>query len=423
MPRCGSQVVLCDVPVRFDTYEGCGHACSYCFVLRKTDIAQIKLGETPAALRKWIEGQRGKETDWCDWDIPLHWGGMSDPFQPAERLHHRSLEALEVFAETQYPFIVSTKSALIAEEPYLSLIKKCNCVVQFSVASPQYDKIERGAATYEKRLEAAAKIAPYKRVVFRIQPYIPGIFRDVIKGLRRFAEIGVYGVILEGMKYTKPVISGLYRSGNDFVYPVTTLLPQFKSIKAACHKYGLKFYCGENRLRALGDDLCCCGVDGLGWRVNTANLNHSLFAPETFGYTDKMQKIGTAYVFKCLEQNALSGKEIPLNSFASKMEQYKAHPYPYAEGLPAFNPQQEKTLRAYLRHHLKAAGVTIVQVNKHIGTSGMASHYFSASQWAFPTLPNYDKMREIIPTLQPYEAVLASVGIKAGRGYKIYYAE
>jgi len=344
---------------------------------------------------------------------------MSDPFQPLERIHKRSLESLKVFAETQYPFIVSTKSALIGEEPYLSLIKKSNCVVQFSIASPQYDKIEQGAATFEQRMRTAAKIAPYKRVIFRIQPYITRIFTDVIKEIRQFAEIGVYGVVVEGMKFTTPKANGLVRIGNDFCYPVSTLLPQFKAIKETCHKYGLKFYCGENRLRALGDNLCCCGVEDLGWRVNTANLNHRLFDPDSFGYTETMKRKGTAYVFKCLEQTTFSAFEIAESSFKDKMDEYICKPYAFKEGSPVMNKEQSEKARLYLCKCLKEAGITAAAVDKHLGTHGMAGHYFGASQWAFPTFEAYEKMRQIMPTLGEYEAVLKSFGINM-RFVKIY---
>lgn len=411
MPKCGSQIILCDVPIRFDTYEGCGHACSYCFVSRKVDISKIKNGESLATLRQWIQGKRTPETAWCDWAIPIHWGGMSDPFQPVERLRKNSLAALQLLEETQYPFIVSTKSALIAEEPYLPLIRKSNCVVQFSVASPRYNNIERGAATYEQRLEAAAKITPYRRVVLRIQPYIPGIFLDVLRAIGKFAEIGIHGVILEGMKYTKPMFPGLVVNGKDFVYPIDTLLPQFKAIKDACHKHGLKFYSGENRLRALGDELCCCGIEGLGWKANTANLNHRLFDPDNFHYTDRMQEKGSAMVFKAIEQDVLSGKEIPLKSFASKMDEYSRKPYPYAsQDKIQLTEEQSETLRQYLRACLKASGKKAADVDRHLGTAGMAGHYFGASQWAFPTPEAYDKMRQIMPQLGEYGEVLKSVG-------------
>ena len=28
--KCGSQIILCNLPVRFDTYRGCSHGCIYC---------------------------------------------------------------------------------------------------------------------------------------------------------------------------------------------------------------------------------------------------------------------------------------------------------------------------------------------------------------------------------------------------------
>ena len=82
MPKCGSQVVLCDLPVRFDTYKGCSHGCVYCFAQKKANMSDIKPYESVFVLKNFIEGKRGRDTSWCDWDIPLHWGGMSDPFQP-----------------------------------------------------------------------------------------------------------------------------------------------------------------------------------------------------------------------------------------------------------------------------------------------------------------------------------------------------
>jgi DNA repair photolyase len=182
-------------------------------VLRKVDISKIQLGESVRSLENFINGKRDKTTNWCDWDIPIHWGGLADPFQPAERVHKRSLEALKVFARTKYPFVVSTKATMLAEEPYFSLLKECNCVVQFSACSPQYNKIEKGAATYEQRIEAAAKISKVCRVNIRIQPFVPSIFKDVIKAIPEYAKAGVHGVILEAMKYTKSKIEGLVSKG------------------------------------------------------------------------------------------------------------------------------------------------------------------------------------------------------------------
>ena len=90
---CGSQVILCNLPVRFDTYVGCSHGCRYCFAQKKTDISKIRKGDTPQSLRDFIEGKRGYETHWVDLNIPIHWGGMSDPFQPIELMSASAMNA------------------------------------------------------------------------------------------------------------------------------------------------------------------------------------------------------------------------------------------------------------------------------------------------------------------------------------------
>lgn len=318
MPKCGSQVVLCDVPIRFDTYEGCSHNCSYCFVKRKNTL-DVSNGESVDSLKRFIAGARNMDTEWCDWDIPLHWGGMSDPFQPIELERGRSLEALKVFAETQYPFIVSTKSDLISKEPYLSLIKECNCVVQFSAVCDKYDRFETGASSFASRLKAASLISPYKRVNFRVQPYTPAVFKEVLQSIDRFHEAGGAGVIFEGMKYIskKP---GTIKLQGDFVYPVKTLRSHFEIFKDKLHKLGMKFYSGENRLRAMGDSLCCCGIDGLGWRPNTANLNHRIYDKEAYVFTETMRKEGTSTFLKAISQDTLNSMFCRKSSFADIME-------------------------------------------------------------------------------------------------------
>lgn len=57
----------------------------------------------------------------------------------------------------------------------------------------------------------------------------------------------------------------------------------------------------------------------------------------------------------------------------------------------------KEKLRGILRAALKESGLTAAAVDKHLGTNGMAGHYFGASQWGFPTREAYGKMREILP--------------------------
>ena len=154
--KCGSQVILCNLPVRFDTYTGCSHACKYCFVQKKQNIARIQRGETVDALRSFIQGKRCRDTAWCDWNIPIHWGGMSDPFQPIEKNIKASYECLKLLAETKYPFVVSTKGRLVADPEYLELLARCNCVVQVSMVCSKYDPLEPGDTTLSGTAENCA---------------------------------------------------------------------------------------------------------------------------------------------------------------------------------------------------------------------------------------------------------------------------
>lgn len=318
MPSCASQIILCDVPVRFDTYSGCSHGCEYCFTQRRYDISNIKPNESAKVLISWIEGKRNKETEWCDWAIPLHWGGLSDPFQPIERKAKRSLECLKVFAKTKYPFIVSTKNKLIAEEPYFSLIKECDCVVQFSALCDKYDAVEKGASTFAERLQAASKIAQHKRVIIRCQPYLPAYFADIMANIKKFAGAGVYGIVFESMKFLKKQ-KGTVRVMGDWCYPTQLLKKHFTAFKAECHRHGLKFYSGENRLRAMGDSLCCCGADGLGWKTNTANLNHYIYDRQNYIFTPAMERINSAIAFKGITQSTLGAHAIKNMSYKDAM--------------------------------------------------------------------------------------------------------
>jgi DNA repair photolyase len=305
MPNCGSQFWLCDLPIHFDTYSGCSHDCKYCFARRKKGIENITYGESVKQLENFIKGGRNKDTIWCDWNIPLHFGGMSDPFQPAEKTHRRTYECLKLLAETKYPVIISTKGDLCIEPDYLYLLSKCNVCMQVSMACGKYDRIEQGAPSFERRLEVVKVLSKHvKRVNVRVQPYLHECFADVYKNIKRFADAGAYGVIFEGMKFQKKK-NGLVKCGADMVYPLEVLKKDFISLRAECHKHGLKFYSGENRLRRMGDSLTCCGIDGLeGFDPNTYNLNHLLNGDKTEP-RDKMLESGTgASALHSMLQNA-----------------------------------------------------------------------------------------------------------------------
>ena len=393
---CGSQIVLCDVPIRMDTYTGCSHGCKYCFAKKKQDISKIKKDATAERLKDFIAGRRTKETAWCDWDIPLHWGGLSDPFQPCEKRHRASLAALKVFAETGYPFIVSTKGRLVAAPEYLELMRQCNAVVQISMICEKYDKLEPGAPTFNERLEICRKVAPNcKRLIVRIQPYMVDVLQDVLQNIPKFKDAGVYGITIEGLKTSNP-LNGFVKVGGDFAYPVDVLKMHYDKIRRACNDVGLHFYCAENRLRSMGESLCCCGCDGLdGFKVNTFNINH-VMAGETVSCSDCMKKAGTAEPFKSIYQYTGSGPIIDRNSMLSMMLSEKIYfTYKY---IMSEQKEQKTNIKNYIMvaKWLKSRGFTANEINRITG-SCMGSHYLCVNpdgEVAIPTPEQFDKIRE-----------------------------
>lgn len=322
MPDCGSQCFICDLPIRFDTYQGCAHGCKYCFVYRKSDIQKIKVNETIQSLANFIKGNRNEATNWCDWDIPLHWGGMSDPFQPIERQLHVSLECLKLLAKTKYPFVISTKSILPTEEPYYSIFKECNCVFQVSMVSPTLvNRLEPGAPSYEERLKMIGKMSKVcKRVVVRCQPYVLELHEEIKAQIKRIAGAGAYGIVFEALKMQSKR-PGLIKLGADYVYPKAILLKKFTELKEECHKYGLVFLSGENRLRYMGDSLTCCGTEGLeGFEVHTYNFNHKFYDSEGFKCSTAAKRIGTATCFKAIKQDTVGGSALSKMSFKEVMD-------------------------------------------------------------------------------------------------------
>lgn len=230
---------------------------------------------------------------------------MSDPFQPLEAKTGWSYDCLKLFAKTKYPFVFSTKGAIIGTPKYLNLLKECNVVSQISLCAPSYDSLEPNAPTFEERLEIATKLVPVsKRVIIRIQPYTPFILDTVLEYLPEYAKRGIYGIVIEGMKFLS-MRKGLEKMGGDYVFNVNTLKKDFTAIRSIVHKVGLHFFCGENRLRYMGDDLCCCGCNGVeGMKVNTANLNHFLYDKQNMQFNERMNKVDSVQVFKAFSQNA-----------------------------------------------------------------------------------------------------------------------
>ena len=169
-----SQFFFCGLPLRLDSYRGCGFQCSFCY-------ARYRGGNSPDAsvipadrntLRRVFEGAfrearpAGLIGQFLRLRVPVHFGGMSDPFHQAERTFEVTRSFLETLRDYQHPTVISTRSTMVATEPYLGLLREMrSVVVQFSFTSTQ------------------------PSISQRLEPFTPAP-RDLLKAMEQLGDTG-----------------------------------------------------------------------------------------------------------------------------------------------------------------------------------------------------------------------------------------
>jgi len=297
MPYCSAAVLNCNLPVRFDTYRGgCEFRCTYCSELVHGRF-NPKPFESFKSLESWIKGIRNADTNWCDWDIPLHFGVLSDPLPFNDTKTRRSYKALYTFAEKYYPVVVTTKSTLAIDDDYLHLLNQCNVVVQVSMVSKSFSvKYETNAPSFRDRFSMLYKVSKNtKRLVVRCQPFMIEYLDEVLMMIPAYTASGVHALLVGGISLRRPVGKIDQRSGDGYTYHVESLVPSLVAIRECCHDNNLVFLNNECGLDYLSDSIICCGTEGLeGFNVNKCNLS---FSYEDY-VTESMKAEGSAQVFR-----------------------------------------------------------------------------------------------------------------------------
>lgn len=287
-----SQFYFCSLPLRLDPYRSCAFRCTYCFALaRGGNTASVQAVLDPRSLdRRLARVQRGQIAGAVDEFLarrqPLHIGGMSDPFPPIERQLGVTLAILNVLADHDYPAIISTKSDLFAEDPYLAVLGRGTFIVQMSLSSLDarlLGAVDLGAPTPARRL-AAVQCAAAAGVVstLRVQPLLPGRAPDAAEVIVAGAAAGVRHVAVEHLKLPiergwwgrdrlaaalgnealRPFAERGHRSGREWILPVEDRLPVQLELRELARRHGLSFAAADTDLLWLSAGTCCCsGAD------------------------------------------------------------------------------------------------------------------------------------------------------------------
>lgn len=285
-----SQFPFCGLPLRMDTYLGCSFGCIYCFSKDRGGNYKYVSSRpaNPNSIINYFKPSNRKRggviNQMIERKVPIHLGGMSDPFQSLEKKIGVTKQVLEFLCDIKYPLVISTKSILPTKEPYLSFLKSNpNILIQYSFCSV----LDRIATTLEpysssptsrlKAMEIFEKNGV--KTACRWQPYIPYTSIDEKNFLKSIANTGSKYITFEYLKVPietkrkeifnldyrkKYLITGAKRIGRELVLLPENKIDTIKRIRELAHECGLIFGAADNEFHHFSDTPCCCsGVASL----------------------------------------------------------------------------------------------------------------------------------------------------------------
>ena len=171
----GNEGNKCHYPTRLDTYGcGCSHDCKYCYAKSLLDFRGLWNPQNPSIAD--IEKIKRKIAK-LPKDIPaIRLGGMTDCFQPIEKNHRITYETIKALNENQIPYLIVTKSAMVADDEYIDILNKDLAHIQITITTTD-DALSN---TYEKASPPSQRIKAIEKlqnlgfdVSVRLSPYIP----------------------------------------------------------------------------------------------------------------------------------------------------------------------------------------------------------------------------------------------------------
>lgn len=170
----GSEGNRCNYSTRLDTYgKGCQHDCSYCYAKSLLDFRKLWNPENPAVAD--IEKIKKKISKLGNYQT-IRLGGMTDCFQPIEKIFRVTYETIKTLNEAKIPYLIVTKSHIVADKEYLEILDKDLAHIQITVTSTDdaLSKTYEKASVPSKRIKAIETL--YENgydVQLRLSPYIP----------------------------------------------------------------------------------------------------------------------------------------------------------------------------------------------------------------------------------------------------------
>lgn len=170
----GGEGSRCRYPTRLDLYGcGCSHDCKYCYAKSLLSFRKLWRPGDPAVAD--IEKVKRK-IQRIEPPAALRLGGMTDCFQAAEKEHRVTYGAIEELNRRRIPYLIVTKSDMVADDEYMDLMDKDLAHIQISVTATD----DGLAKTYESSPSPSRRIKAIEKlnqagfdVQLRLSPFIP----------------------------------------------------------------------------------------------------------------------------------------------------------------------------------------------------------------------------------------------------------
>ena len=275
------QFRFCGNAFRIDLYQGCSFGCTYCFSQNMSNEMRVKFDEADFSIvEKYF--YKAFETDGKTKDItvellrhrvPLHCGGMSDPFQSREWEKHLTYKLIEISNKYDYPVMFSSKTAYLPED-YLKILNPEIHAFQTSLIGFDEEftkKYEKNTPTPQERIDFIKDM--HNRgfwTCVRLQPLIN--VEQAIKVCKALDGIADFAVV-EHLKvpvinkYLRKVFYDELNTGNyvashnmkNYEPKKDIKIENIKKIQSSVTKTLIGV--GDNDLHYMSQSRNCCGLD------------------------------------------------------------------------------------------------------------------------------------------------------------------
>ena len=285
-----SQFKFCPNAFRVDMYRGCDFGCKYCFANMEA------FHETGTGLSVWREAdiedvkrkfQLALETDkesksviveMLRHRVPIHCGGMSDPFQSREKELKLTHKLIELSNKYDYPIMFSTKASWFPWNDFDKILNPKIHAFQISIMGYHSEYMHDWEGTHTPSVSRRAEFVLFLRqdmgmwCSVRIQPII-----DITEAMRlmyyledlpSYYSIEHLHVIADSYTAHKVLTEHAKDFGHMFVQNggVLEFRHDIKKRHAEkliqiANRFGVKVGVADNDLHYMSQSRCCCGLD------------------------------------------------------------------------------------------------------------------------------------------------------------------